>query len=83
MMLIKVTQEHIDQGKKGSRFKCPIGLAIKENPDMPYIQVTDAHVEIGYGIAIYVLPVEAQRFIHNFDEGFPVQPFEFELPLED
>lgn len=75
-MLIKVTQEHIDKGERGSSCNCPIAMAIGE--------LTLSPVSVGGAVVCtrlvnYPLPVSARLFICEFDNGGHVKPFEFEL----
>jgi len=78
-MRIVVTQKHIDAGMRKDCERCPVALAL-----------IDAHVSF-YGISstrvhsfkeprILELPDVATAFIHRFDDGEAVEPFEFELP---
>lgn len=79
-MKIKVTKDDIRNGMVGSALYCPVALAIRRA--MP--EATD--VGVGFTIAGFVigdeeinadLPDEAVQFIRSFDEGDPVEPFEF------
>jgi len=83
-MIVKVTQEHIDTGNRGSRSpeSCPVALAMKDAGmhypwvDSEYISFFDAeaHQE--------PTPPLVALFIMDFDAGEPVEPFEFELEAE-
>ena len=80
-MKVKVTQKHIESGEHGKPCFCPIALAIK---DLKYDKVEvysyNARVakKAGADLKLVPLPSEAQTFIMEFDEGNPVQSFEFE-----
>lgn len=81
---INVTQTHIDYGEAVDCELCPIALAIQ-----------DAFIDLGVTERIRVtvdsawmkdgrefqLPREAQIFIMDFDQGNPVEPFNFLLSL--
>ncbi len=81
--LIVVTADHIKQGQPLNGNACPIALAYKE--------ATGIKVSVGvFSIRTYTrdgvgkefigeLPSEAVRFIDDFDQGRPVEPFEFTL----
>lgn len=73
-MIIKVTQEHIDNGIVGIGASCPIALAIKE-----HIQKDDVSVG-AWGIRIdeghFNHSPESFKFMRMFDVGIPVTPIE-------
>ena len=79
-MIIKVTQEHIEKGKKNNCWRCPIALAIAEASGGCRIAVLFEHYVIeDEARTARTLPVEAISFIASFDAGLPVAPFEFEI----
>ena len=89
----KVTQKDINTGKRGFCKRCPVALAIQWQTPLDWEVSVGAYIG---EIAFYYredtkkgpseprirlqTPIIASRFIRNFDEGFPVEPFEFELP---
>ncbi len=77
-MKIEVKQVHIEQGREGNAFSCPIALALNDATGFKWI--VGCHdcnrLEIREDIG---LPKEAIKFIENFDSNLPVSPFEFEL----
>lgn len=79
-IVVDVTQEHIDQGKRSSCEECPIALAIKEvNPKYIDVKVELEHVVCG-GVT-YKLPYLASQFVYSydyFDKGY-CEPFSFIL----
>lgn len=77
-MRIEVTQEHIDEGKKGSCACCPIALAA-EAVGMDRPLVMRSSILLMELDIIYRLPQIAKDFITTFDHGGPVQPFSFEV----
>ncbi len=84
MMLVKVTQKHIDEGKRADCYTCPIALAILDiDPKPVNVQVKYSYVMIyiekNGKYKQYELPWEAREFISKFDNGKKVEPFEFEL----
>ena len=62
-MKVHVTQDHINRGIKKDNALCPVALAVQ-----------DAGVQSICGFSASVL-----KFTHRFDNGEPVQPFEFEV----
>jgi hypothetical protein len=80
-MLIKVTRDHIMRGVRVSVSGCPIGLAIQETTGFTY-EVSHCHAHRSGDITVVRLPPSAKRFISDFDGGWEVSPFEFELPVE-
>lgn len=86
-MIIKVTQEHIDKGKKANGYYCPVSLAIRET--MPLTVVNTGCIKIYiYNktdldlvklIKCVATPSRIADFINDFDKGYKVKPIEFEL----
>lgn len=77
-MKIQVTQKHINEGKRGECFNCPIALALLEATgqqwDVSFHMACSWHYNLN-------LPEIAQEFIGRFDYEKTVKPFEFELPI--
>jgi hypothetical protein len=86
MKIINVTREHINNGVRGSGKMCALALSIQEQTDMkeawvgPFSGVWPSLGAYTGGRGI-PLPVEARKFICDFDDGKPVQPFSFELDV--
>jgi hypothetical protein len=86
-MLITVTQEHIERGKKKNCAECPVALALHD------AGFPDAYVSFdrvwaspddrlnNYNCLLAFLPILVRVWISNFDSGKHVEPFEFELIL--
>ncbi len=81
-MLIQVTTDHIDKGRRFRPECCPIALAIID------AGFEDVRACSGYtliGESRILLPEEANTFMLHFDCNIPIEPFEFEfnarLPL--
>ena len=62
---IRVTQDHIRRGERGSLMRCPIGLALEDAGGA------------GVMFPLSSLPEVAQNFVRDFDEGRRVEPFQF------
>ena len=78
-MRVIVKQEHIDKGLPYECTVCPIALALQEYTGQQWqVQVCTAYSP-RTPTTYYRLPPEASRFIHAFDKGEPVAPFEFDL----
>jgi hypothetical protein len=76
-MRVKVTKEHIKNGKRGS-VSCPVALAI--------IDLCETGLCVAVGMTLvqigdrdFVLPEEARRFINLFDNGGECTPIEFTM----
>jgi hypothetical protein len=82
-LTIRVTQRHIKKGKSNKPKSCPIALALKERFHRP-VKVGADKVEVNYdyGQIVYYLPDEATQFVYNFDGGYKVKPFSFQLIRE-
>jgi len=76
-MIIKVTEDDIKKGVRGSACGCPIALAIKRAADADIVSVYKA--ECYFKGEIFELPPEAQYFIRVFDKSLVVSPMEFTL----
>jgi hypothetical protein len=79
-MKITVTQQHIDQGQKGSPTRDPIAFAMADaGLESPNAGVT--HLRwYKDGRRQYVeVPREVYDFMLNFDTGRAVKPFEFQI----
>jgi len=76
-MKIHVTQEDIDNGKRGDAYGCPIALALHRSFKRKWsVGLTCAKNTNGKVIEI---PRSAQRFIRTFDNRKPAKPFNFIL----
>jgi hypothetical protein len=88
-MLIRVTRDHINRGERDSPDRCAVVLAIRaalQETDSPDALVTVTHLCIVIGNASWPTPPDVLRFINLFEAGVPrgsLQPFEFDLPLEN
>ena len=90
----KVKKKDIKNGKRGYCKKCPVALAIQRQ--MPFDWEVSVGSFMGASIIFYnredagkglnarriglQTPTTVSQFISAFDEGLPVEPFEFELP---
>jgi hypothetical protein len=84
---IKVTQRHIDHGKRGDCSYCPIALAIADvikwspaldGPFWKIIQVLD-NTEINIRGERYVSSFNLTKWMTSFDDMLEVSPVEFVL----
>lgn len=85
-MLIKVTQEDIDKGRKDSVCRCPTALAIDRVLVNKFAAVVGGNLEDGIvifnkAVGHYVTRYKTMRcstevadFVSAFDRGDPVQP---------
>lgn len=80
-MKIKVTEEHIAKGRRGCCERCPVALAIREMTPCESVRVSSVILRIAD--THVALPWHAGVFVTDYDQGRPVQPFEFELPRHD
>jgi hypothetical protein len=77
-MRVRVTQDHIANGRKRQPKCCPIALAIPVSCAVRRnrVEFLDDQGEVD---AVIMLPQEAINFINAFDQDLPVEPMEFEL----
>jgi hypothetical protein len=82
---IRVTQEDIDRGARTAPTACPIALAVRRAlPELDQPRVCSRRIYPDGAInADVLLPQAAQDFIDRYDNALAVEPFEFELDLED
>jgi hypothetical protein len=84
---IEVTEDDILNGKKGSGCFCPIARAVKRKLiPATYVRVTKHDLVTDYSEifpASASLPNTAQSFIQAFDAGHKVEPFDFEIEVND
>lgn len=76
--LIRVTAADIRTGQKSSITKCPIARAISRVCGRVTVPVGYSSVNLGFDHLID-LPKCVQIFIHSFDAGNCVEPFNFYL----
>lgn len=73
----KITQSHINRGKRGSRESCPVALALKDIYPLAHVRSTETFIWKGKGSIVdtYVNSKGLSEFIHAFDmcegEVFP------------
>ncbi len=80
-MIIKVTQDHISKGCRGSGYNCPVALAINEqaNLDDPYVRCTRVTFYKDSFLHEIYFPSYVEKNIRRFDAYGNMEPFEFEL----
>lgn len=64
-MLIKLTEDHIRNGKRSDPWACPIALSLEEKLGHNNIYIGRTRLRIGYDYYDYSLRVE--RWISSFD----------------
>lgn len=79
-MKIEVTQEDIDHGIKGDCDLCPIARAVHRHIPTARVGITVIRLN-RMSFSCIDLPEEARNFIHLFDHGMKVIPFEFEVEV--
>lgn len=82
--VIKVTEECIKNGIQGNPQSCPIAWALKDIFVEDY-GVTNDYIRIfesESGSKYCAVPPEVTNFVDDFDDGKPVQPFEFVLDTD-
>jgi len=78
-MKINVRTLDIKHGERGMKTTCPIALAVRRLPNVLDCHVWPTWLEIFYPDVRQVcdLPDKARKFVRDFDESLPVQPFKF------
>lgn len=94
--IVRVTQRHIDQGKKGNACNCAFALAIIDALDNDGIIIDNVWVGSTHDLdclhaevrdtagetRVARLGDDVSRWIGEFDDGFAVEPFEVTLTWE-
>ena len=93
LLVVNVTQKHINKGKRDNSSSCPIALALHDVIDNSekFEFVRAIHVEEDIvrlfaqfgGPVVFPLTRRAQTFVHKFDEGGrkAVKPTTFKFTL--
>jgi len=76
-MLIKVTQEHIKNGKCFSGEYCPVALALKDLFPKTFVSVGYSSLKVGTTV-VMISSQDVRDKILDFDLGEGMKPFEFE-----
>lgn len=81
-MRIKVTQADIAAGDRQMCYACPVALALRRATgyDWWVSRLRAVPYPGGFGGRAVRLPRAASAFIADFDDGWPVAPFAFDLP---
>ncbi len=87
-MIITVTREDIQRGKRGDAGECPVGLALQRVLNRPVEVWSHQVVLLGRGPRVVVpLPWSVQHWIIRFDTGVirkaTAPSFDFELDWDD
>lgn len=91
-LILEVTQEDIDNGKRRNCSLCPIALALMRKFNLDPSEDSLDAARVGLTMAsifpvmdrkrksqYFYLPDEASEFIKDFDSKLPVKPFSFTL----
>ena len=80
-MTFTVTQKHINDGVRGNSRLCPIAIAaIAVIPDSRNVSVGPATILVAtdFRNRSFYLPIDACKWMRDFDTSTPVHPFSFE-----
>lgn len=88
---VEVTEEDIREGERDNCRSCPIALALQRAlpPDVELVTVGRYYARWAFDESKFALwfaatlPLQAKRFIALFDDGMAVEPFAFELFMEE
>jgi hypothetical protein len=83
---VVVAARHIAKGTPRDGLACPIHLALEELGVRHLFHVGEREVVFHWGYEDkhhYPLPPEATEFVHRYDTGVTVWPFEFDLDVPD
>lgn len=77
-MLIRVTQENINEGTPKQHLSCPIALAYNDNDIAANVNSRNTYFPLS-GISSVKHDYHIINFIYRFDHGDGVRPFWFEM----
>ena len=86
---IDVTQDHINNGKRYECNACPIALAFQKHINDDYsFEINDEYIDVvtkfnGYTQDEITVPYTVTAFVRNFDSRKPVEPFSFQIDIQD
>jgi hypothetical protein len=79
-MIIHVTQEDIQNGKRRSVYACPVARAVRRTPGCEYGWAGTRRIgTTGGPRGTHDTPENVRTFMGLFDAQYPVEPFSFEL----
>lgn len=80
-MLIKVTQDNINKGKRRCAGSCPIANALSDIPGVTVIcaGLEELYFDKGNQCFTAKTPPEVTKLMLRFDDGWGMEPFEFEV----
>ena len=92
-MKIRVTEDDIILGRRNSCRRCPVARA-GQRATAGLVTVSIINIDglylfrrrpsaLGATMRDTPLPPDAAKFVHDFDEGLDVSPFEFDLTFEE
>lgn len=92
---VRVTRKDIKNGQKGSQAACAVARAVRRATGFRMTRVTSENVAVitrgedkmprsdGANVRYSAkLPIRAQNFVRNFDDGVKVKPFTFKVTLK-
>lgn len=79
-MRVQVTQDDIAHGTRKNACKCPVARALMRQTANSFWSVSPSRMSCDN--RHYTSPKSVVQFIHDFDRGRPVKPFEFELDCD-
>jgi hypothetical protein len=78
-VLVEVTQDDIDRGRRGKCLACPIARAMNRRTGIAF-SVSGSFVRIVGKQKMFSLPDCCAAFAYHFDNFRPVAPFSFWFP---
>ncbi len=82
-MLIHVTQEDLDTGKRCNFYECPIALAVNRQISRAQANMSGLHLFFTWKGQRQCVnsSLELRSKISDIDQAKPIEPFTFELEL--
>ena len=85
-MLIEVTRGDVGNGQRFCSDSCPVAVAIKRSTGLAHVSVAIEYVRLAAENRTHCLislPFDVGERISAFDRGEGMEPFSFELELEE
>lgn len=79
-MRVDVTQDDIDKGRPLSHMSCPIAHALNRRLGTHDGRWAVGGVHANNTFAEIRLPIDAYRWLVDYDSGYDVEPFSFDVP---
>lgn len=87
-VLLQVTKDDIENGRRGSRYSCPVALAVNRALKPGCYCTIGANIGTIYNFdrllaETFSVPNIVTFFVNRYDHSIPVEPFQFYVTLPE